>query len=67
MASEIAVPGEQDGAREAYSSVAGNRWIQLACGVIAMIVISNYQYAFTLFTPGMRQTFTGVPLSLIHI
>jgi OFA family oxalate/formate antiporter-like MFS transporter len=65
MASEIAAPGEQDGAREAYSSVAGNRWIQLACGVIAMIVISNYQYAFTLFTPGMRQTFTGVPYAKI--
>jgi OFA family oxalate/formate antiporter-like MFS transporter len=30
-----------------------------------MIVISNYQYAFTLFTPGMRQTFTGVPYAKI--
>ncbi|MGA3128357.1 MAG: oxalate/formate MFS antiporter [Candidatus Korobacteraceae bacterium] len=42
-----------------------NRWIQLVCGVIAMIVISNYQYSFTLFTPGMRQTFTGVPYAKI--
>ena len=30
--------------------VAGNRWIQLMCGIFAMILISNYQYAFTLFT-----------------
>ncbi len=43
----------------------GNRWIQLVCGIIAMIVISNYQYAFTLFTPGMKQTFTGVPYAKI--
>jgi OFA family oxalate/formate antiporter-like MFS transporter len=30
-----------------------------------MIVISNYQYAFTLFTPGMRQQFVGVPYAKI--
>ena len=30
-----------------------------------MIVISNYQYAFTLFTPGMKQTFPGVPYAKI--
>jgi OFA family oxalate/formate antiporter-like MFS transporter len=30
-----------------------------------MIVISNYQYAFTLFTPGMRQTLPGVPYAKI--
>jgi len=30
-----------------------------------MIVISNYQYAFTLFTPGMRHTFPGVPYARI--
>jgi OFA family oxalate/formate antiporter-like MFS transporter len=45
--------------------VTGNRWIQLICGVIAMILISNYQYAFTLFTPGMKQTFPGVPYARI--
>ena len=45
--------------------VTGNRWIQLVCGVIAMILISNYQYAFTLFTPGMKQTFPGVPYARI--
>jgi MFS transporter, OFA family, oxalate/formate antiporter len=54
-----------DSAKEAYGSIAGNRWIQLVCGIVAMIVISNYQYAFTLFTPGMRQTFTGVPYAKI--
>ena len=45
--------------------VAGNRWVQLVCGVIAMIVISNYQYAFTLFTPGMKLSFPGVPYAKI--
>jgi OFA family oxalate/formate antiporter-like MFS transporter len=65
MASEIAVAGPHDTAREAYGGVAGNRWIQLVCGVIAMIVISNYQYAFTLFTPGMKASFPGVPYAKI--
>jgi OFA family oxalate/formate antiporter-like MFS transporter len=65
MATKIADTGQRDSAREVYGTVAGNRWIQLVCGVIAMIVISNYQYAFTLFTPGMRQTFTGAPYAKI--
>ena len=54
-----------DMAKQMYGTIAGNRWIQLFAGVIAMIVISNYQYAFTLFTPGMRQQFTGVPYAKI--
>lgn len=45
--------------------ISGNRWIQLICGIIAMILISNYQYAFTLFTPGMRLSFPGVPYAKI--
>lgn len=46
-------------------TAAGNRWVQLLGGVVAMILISNYQYAFTLFTPGMKQTFSGVPYAKI--
>jgi OFA family oxalate/formate antiporter-like MFS transporter len=65
MPSETVAPGEKDIAKEMFGSFSGNRWVQLICGVISMIVISNYQYAFTLFTPGMRQTFTGVPYSQI--
>lgn len=65
MTTGIVATEQPDSARELYGSIAGNRWIQLLCGVIAMIVISNYQYAFTLFTPGMRQTFTGVPYAKI--
>jgi len=42
--------------------IAGNRWIQLVCGIVAMILLSNYQYAFTLFTPGMKLSFPGVSL-----
>lgn len=56
---------QRDIAKDVRGNGAGNRWVQLVCGVIAMIVISNYQYAFTLFTPGMRQTFTGVPYAKI--
>jgi hypothetical protein len=56
---------EQDAAKPARAVVAPNRWMQLIAGVVAMIVISNYQYAFTLFSPGMKQTFTGVPYAKI--
>src|SRR5271166_4861124 len=65
MTTGLVVTEQQDSARELYGNIAGNRWIQLLCGVVAMIVISNYQYAFTLFTPGMKQTFTGVPYAKI--
>jgi OFA family oxalate/formate antiporter-like MFS transporter len=65
MASETAAAAPKDTAPKEYGKVAGNRWIQLVCGVVAMIVISNYQYAFTLFTPGMRETFPKVPYAEI--
>jgi OFA family oxalate/formate antiporter-like MFS transporter len=32
-----------------------------------MIVISNFQYAFTLFTPGLREQFSNVPYSEIAL
>jgi OFA family oxalate/formate antiporter-like MFS transporter len=50
---------ETQGNVKVVTGFAGNRWVQLVCGIIAMIVISNYQYAFTLFTPGIKQSFTG--------
>jgi OFA family oxalate/formate antiporter-like MFS transporter len=56
---------QTDIAKQLYGRIAGNRWVQLVAGVIGMIVISNYQYAFTLFTPGMRQQFVGVPYAKI--
>jgi len=65
MATQLLVPSQRDSAKEAYGSIAGNRWIQLVSGIIAMIVISNYQYAFTLFSPGMKLTFSGVPYAKI--
>jgi OFA family oxalate/formate antiporter-like MFS transporter len=46
--------------KKVYGPIVGNRWIQLAAGVVAMIVISNFQYAFTLFTPGIKATFPNV-------
>jgi OFA family oxalate/formate antiporter-like MFS transporter len=65
MATEIVATRQKDSAIEMHGAVAGNRWIQLISGIVAMIIISNYQYAFTLFTPGMKQTFTGVPYAKI--
>jgi MFS transporter, OFA family, oxalate/formate antiporter len=52
---------EKDLAIEKYGPIVGNRWIQLTAGVVSMIVISNFQYAFTLFTPGLKETFPTVP------
>ena len=43
-----------------YGPIVGNRWVQLTAGVVAMIVISNFQYAFTLFTPGLKESFPNV-------
>ena len=53
--------GQTDLAKEVYGPIIGNRLVQLAAGFISMVVISNYQYAFTLFTPGLRQQFVGTP------
>jgi len=47
--------------RDVYGPIVGNRWIQLVCGVLSMIVISNFQYAFTLFTKGMQATWPDTP------
>ena len=58
---------QQDLALQSLGPIAGNRWIQLAAGVTAMIVISNFQYAFTLFTPGLKQQFSSVPYSDIAL
>jgi OFA family oxalate/formate antiporter-like MFS transporter len=39
----------------------------LIAGVAVMILLSNYQYCFTLFTPGMKQQFPGVPYAQIAL
>jgi OFA family oxalate/formate antiporter-like MFS transporter len=57
----------QDLARQTLGPIAGNRWVQLAAGVIAMIVISNFQYGFTLFTDGLTAQFPDVPYSEIAL
>jgi OFA family oxalate/formate antiporter-like MFS transporter len=56
---------ETQGGTKQMGGLAGNRWVQLVSGIIAMIVISNYQYAFTLFTPGIKQSFTGASTASI--
>jgi OFA family oxalate/formate antiporter-like MFS transporter len=43
------------------------RWGMLAGGVVVMILLSNYQYCFTLFTPGMKEQFSGVPYADIAL
>ncbi len=65
-ASFYASSGGQSGvgmdlAKQAFGPISGNRWIQLIAGVVAMIVISNYQYAFTLFAPGIQKTLALTP------
>ncbi|HUL59619.1 MAG TPA: oxalate/formate MFS antiporter [Anaeromyxobacteraceae bacterium] len=66
MATDSAVPaGDLDIARKEYGPLVGNRWVQLVAGIVGMIVISNYQYAFTLFTPGMKAQFAGEPYAKI--
>jgi OFA family oxalate/formate antiporter-like MFS transporter len=62
-----AASAQLDLAQETYGPIVGNRWVQLAAGVMAMVVISNFQYAFTLFTPGLKQTFASVPYSEIAL
>jgi len=62
-----AMTQEIDLAKARYGPIAGNRVVQLIAGLVAMIVISNYQYAFTLFTPGLRQQFAGAPYSQIAL
>ncbi len=61
------INAETDLAKQTYGPIVGNRWIQLAAGVTAMVVISNFQYAFTLFTPGLRQQFASAPYSDIAL
>ena len=56
-----------DLAQQTFGPIVGNRWIQLAAGVTAMVVISNFQYAFTLFTPGLKQQFAAAPYSDIAL
>jgi MFS transporter, OFA family, oxalate/formate antiporter len=58
---------EPDSARQLYGNFAGNRWVQLVAGVIGMIIISNYQYAFPLFAKGMKEQFSQVPYSQIAL
>lgn len=43
------------------------RWGMLAGGVVVMILLSNYQYCFTLFTPGMKAQFAGVAYARIAL
>ncbi len=56
-----------DLALQTYGPLVGNRWVQLTAGVLAMIVISNFQYAFTLFTPGLKEQFPAVPYADIAL
>ena len=51
----------EDSAKQLYGNFIGNRWVQLIAGVIGMIIISNYQYAFPLFAKGIREQFSQVP------
>ena len=58
---------ETDLAKQQYGNFAGNRVVQLLAGLLSMIVISNYQYAFTLFTPGLKAQFPTTPYPQIAL
>ena len=64
---EIGVIKEGDAAEAAQAPADRRRWGMLIAGVAVMILLSNYQYCFTLFTPGMKQQFPGVPYSQIAL
>ena len=44
-------------AKEVYGPFFGNRWVQLISAVIAMVMIANLQYAWTLFVPSVQKAF----------
>ena len=58
---------QPDTAKQMYGPLIGNRVVQLIAGFISMVVISNYQYAFTLFTPGLKAQFVGTPYPQIAL
>ena len=63
---EVALPPKEMAALKGLAPDAAapadrRRWGMLIAGVAVMILLSNYQYCFTLFTPGMKEQFTGVP------
>jgi OFA family oxalate/formate antiporter-like MFS transporter len=65
---QVALPYEEIGALDHVEVVSDRqRWGMLIAGVVVMILLSNYQYCFTLFTPGMKQQFPGVPYSDIAL
>ena len=35
----------------------GYRWLQLAIGVVCMVMIANYQYGWTFFVPDIQKKF----------
>src|SRR5687767_12280774 len=37
------------------ASLLSNRWVQLAAGVLGMIAVANFQYAWTLFVLPMKE------------
>ena len=53
-------------AKAAYGPFFGNRWVQLISAVIAMVMIANLQYAWTLFVPGLQKSF-GASLAAVQL
>jgi OFA family oxalate/formate antiporter-like MFS transporter len=48
-------PSRQDDALGARRSFLDNRWVQLAAGVVGMVAVANFQYAWTLFVLPLHQ------------
>ena len=53
-------------AKAEYGNFFGNRWVQLISAVVAMVMIANLQYAWTLFVPGLQKAF-GAKLATVQL
>jgi OFA family oxalate/formate antiporter-like MFS transporter len=67
-AHQVALPLGQPGVSPVAQAPGDRqRWGMLAAGVVVMVLLSNYQYCFTLFTPGMKEQFKGAAYSEIAL
>lgn len=64
--SEVAPTTSSERAGAGAGGAATSRWVQLALGIAAMIVISSPQYTWTLFVPALQDT-TGAGVAALQV
>jgi MFS transporter, OFA family, oxalate/formate antiporter len=60
------IPARAGAGAAAAADTDKGRWFQLVAGIAVMVLLANYQYSFTLFTPGMKEQFLS-PYSQIAL